>query len=80
LVPDLHALKVPTNTDFWRTWTAHGKPGTLMPAFAKSDGGPLDDLQIANLANYLNSFIPYHPATDAVPAPAPPINAPSAAH
>ena len=41
VVPDLHNLKTPTNDEFWRTWIAHGKPGSLMPAFASSDGGPL---------------------------------------
>lgn len=58
MVPDLHTLKVPTNDDFWRTWVAHGKPGTFMPAFATSDGGPLNDIQIATLAAYLDGAIP----------------------
>lgn len=57
-VPDLHNLKVATNTDFWRTWTAHGKPGSLMPAFSNADGGPLNDMQIASIAVYLNFAIP----------------------
>jgi mono/diheme cytochrome c family protein len=59
MVPDLHHLKTPTNDEFWRTWIAHGKPGSLMPAFATSDGGPLTDIQIAILAAYLNTAIPY---------------------
>jgi cytochrome c553 len=58
MVPDLHALKVPTNAEFWQTWISHGKPGTLMPAFATTDGGPLMDMQIASLAAYLNATIP----------------------
>jgi len=58
MVPDLHHLKTPTNEDFWRTWIAHGKPGTLMPAFSIGDGGPLSDMQIASLAGYLNATIP----------------------
>jgi len=58
MVPDLHNLKTPTNDEFWRTWIAHGKPGSLMPAFATSDGGPLTDTQIASLAAYLNLVIP----------------------
>ena len=33
----------------------HGKPGSLMPAFATSQGGPLNDMQIASLAAYLNT-------------------------
>ena len=53
MVPDLHNLKTPTNDEFWRTWIAHGKPGSLMPAFSTSDGGPLTDMQIASLAAYL---------------------------
>jgi mono/diheme cytochrome c family protein len=58
MVPDLHNLKVPTNEDFWRTWIAHGKTGTLMPAFATAEGGPLNDTQIATVAAYLNMLIP----------------------
>ena len=65
IVPDLHNLKSPTNDDFWRTWIAHGKAGTLMPAFASSQGGPLNDMQIASLAVYLNSIIPPHAPTPA---------------
>lgn len=58
MVPDLHALKVPTNDDFWRVWIEHGKPGTFMPAFSMGDGGPLTDMQIASLVNYLSAVIP----------------------
>lgn len=58
MVPDLGNLKVPTNPEYWRTWITYGKAGTLMPAFAQSQGGPLTDKQIATLAEYLNS---YHP-------------------
>jgi mono/diheme cytochrome c family protein len=65
MVPDLHNLKVPTNEEFWRTWITAGKAGSLMPAFATSQGGPLNDLQIASLAAYLNAVIPSH-----IPQPA----------
>ncbi|HVU07239.1 MAG TPA: DUF1573 domain-containing protein [Verrucomicrobiae bacterium] len=58
MVPDLHNLKTPTNIAFWRTWIAHGKAGSLMPAFSTADGGPLNDMQIASLAAYLNAAIP----------------------
>ncbi len=58
MVPDLHAIKVPTNAEFWQTWISHGKPGSLMPAFSTTDGGPLSDMQIASLASYLNATIP----------------------
>jgi mono/diheme cytochrome c family protein len=58
MVPDLHNLIMPTNDDFWRTWVAHGKPGTFMPAFSSADGGPLSDMQIASLAAYLDYSMP----------------------
>jgi mono/diheme cytochrome c family protein len=61
MVPDLHAIKTPTNVDFWQTWITHGKPGSLMPAFSIADGGPLSDMQIASLAGYLNAAIPSQP-------------------
>jgi mono/diheme cytochrome c family protein len=64
MVPDLHSLKIPTNDEFWRTWVAHGKAGSLMPAFSTAEGGPLNDMQIATVAAYLNLVIP------SVPAPA----------
>jgi mono/diheme cytochrome c family protein len=69
VVPDLHNLKTPTNDEFWRTWTAHGKPGSLMPAFSTAEGGPLNDTQIATLAAYLNMVIPTQPYLDATNAP-----------
>jgi mono/diheme cytochrome c family protein len=70
VVPDLHNLKTPTNEEFWRTWTAHGKPGSLMPAFATTDGGPLTDMQIATVAAYLNTAIPPQPVAAVTNAPA----------
>ena len=60
MVADLHALNHDTNLDFWKTWTSQGKPGSLMPAFAASEGGPLNDAQINSLAQYLASTIPAH--------------------
>jgi mono/diheme cytochrome c family protein len=72
MVPDLHNLTVPTNDEFWRTWIAHGKPGSLMPAFSTAEGGPLNDMQIASVAAYLHYTIPSHVvtlvATNSVPA------------
>ena len=58
MVPDLHNIKTPTNVEFWQTWIAHGKAGSLMPAFSTADGGPLADIQIATLAQYLAATIP----------------------
>jgi mono/diheme cytochrome c family protein len=58
MVPDLHNLKDPTSEEFWRAWITSGKAGTLMPAFASAQGGPLTDFQVASLANWLNAAIP----------------------
>jgi len=66
MVPDLHNLKDPTSEEFWRTWITSGKAGTLMPAFARAQGGPLTDFQISQLATYLNLAIPPHKPVPAV--------------
>lgn len=71
MVPDLHQLKDPTSEEFWRAWITSGKAGTLMPAFATAQGGPLNDMQIASLAVYLNVTIPSHVPPPAVNLPAP---------
>ncbi|MGO9586158.1 MAG: c-type cytochrome [Limisphaerales bacterium] len=62
MVPDLHDIKTPTNMDFWQTWIAHGKAGSLMPAFSTTDGGSFSDMQIASLVQYLAATFPsQHP-------------------
>jgi mono/diheme cytochrome c family protein len=67
-VPNLARLPEPTNAEFWKNWIAHGKPGTLMPAFAKSEGGVLTDVQIDSLVAYLTASMPSRPtAQNAVP-------------
>ena len=66
MVPDLHNLKVPTNLEFWKQWIAHGKPGSFMPAFSTAEGGPLTDMQIASLAQYLNQAMPSRVSLPAV--------------
>jgi mono/diheme cytochrome c family protein len=60
VVPDLHALKQPTDFDYWKTFITSGKPRTLMPAFAQSQGGPLSEAQISSLATYLDHTISHH--------------------
>jgi len=69
MVPDLHNLNVPTNDEFWRTWIAHGKAGSLMPAFSAAEGGPFNDMQIASVASFLNFTIPSHAVTLMTNAP-----------
>ena len=65
MVPDLQALNHDTNPDYWKTWVSQGKAGTLMPAFALSEGGPLNDAQINSLVRYLSGTIPAHPVKSA---------------
>jgi hypothetical protein len=60
MVPDLHKLDEQTDEFFWRFWISHGNPASLMPAFDKSENGPLTDMQIVSLATYLNVAIPSH--------------------
>jgi mono/diheme cytochrome c family protein len=59
-VPDLHALKLPTNLAYWQAMITFGKPQTMMPGFARSQGGPLSDEQITSLASYLNRMISHN--------------------
>lgn len=58
MVPDLRALKKATGPDYWAFWIANGKPGTLMPGFAKAHGGPLDEEQIRSLADFMFERFP----------------------
>jgi mono/diheme cytochrome c family protein len=58
MVTDLHNLKTVPNAEFWKFSIVHGKPGTLMPAFAQAEGGPLSELQIASLVDYLVKDFP----------------------
>lgn len=57
MVPDLHAIPQSTSPEFWQTWIAYGRPHSLMPAFARSEGGPLTDAQVASLVAYLSAAI-----------------------
>lgn len=69
MVPDLRRLEHPTDREFWRQMIAQGKPGTLMPAFAREHGGPLSTPQIDSLARYLTETLsPLHPAKSNAPA------------
>jgi mono/diheme cytochrome c family protein len=57
MVPDLKALKHPTDRAYWLQWITLGKPYSLMPAFSKKEGGPLTDEQVESLADYLSATI-----------------------
>lgn len=55
MVPDLKALKRPVTRDYWLQQITHGRPGTLMPAFAAPAGGPLTGAQIHSLVEFLST-------------------------
>jgi mono/diheme cytochrome c family protein len=58
MVPDLAALKHPTDADHWRRWITSGKAGTVMPAFAHGEGGILNPSQIESLVEYAMKKFP----------------------
>ncbi|MBP9902774.1 MAG: DUF1573 domain-containing protein [Verrucomicrobiota bacterium] len=58
MVPDLRNLPNDTNADYWKLMITMGKEGTLMPAFAQAQGGPLSDPQIKTLVGYLVTNFP----------------------
>lgn len=66
MVPDLKNLPHPTSRDHWRAWITGGKPGSLMPAFQKAQGGPLSEEQIDSLVEHLTQTISAQPKTNAV--------------
>jgi mono/diheme cytochrome c family protein len=60
MVPDLRLItQHPTDFMFWKTNIANGKPGSLMPAFAINQGGPLTDEQIDALAQAIDKAYPW---------------------
>jgi mono/diheme cytochrome c family protein len=62
-VPDLRLLKHPTDADYWRQWTAYGRPGSMMPAYAESEGGPLNEQQISALVDFMVKAFPSRAAS-----------------
>jgi mono/diheme cytochrome c family protein len=61
MVPDLEATRHPVSREYWHRWTASGRAGTLMPAFATAEGGPLSDAQITSLVDHLVVRFPPRP-------------------
>jgi mono/diheme cytochrome c family protein len=58
MVPDLRTLRHVTGADHWRKWITEGRAGSMMPAFARGAGGPLDEPQIAALVEHLVKVFP----------------------
>jgi hypothetical protein len=57
-VPDLQALNKPTPPEYWRQFILIGKPGSMMPAYAKEHGGFLSQTQVNSLVDYLVQDFP----------------------
>lgn len=56
IVPDLATLDKPNelgDAAYWMEWIKTSKDNSLMPAFGKEAGGPLDERQIRTLVSYL---------------------------
>ncbi len=70
MVPDLKLPRTQRDLQFWRTWIADGKAGTMMPAFHASQGGPLTQEQVDSLAAYLFQTLPKDPPATAAAKPA----------
>jgi len=67
MVADLHTAKQERNAEYWHNWITNGKQGSLMPAFATSAGGILDEAQIASLVDYLMKNMPTKPGLTLIP-------------
>lgn len=57
MVPDLRKLPHPTDHEHWIKWITFGRHGSLMPAFAQSEGGILTDAQVDSIADYLSRTV-----------------------
>ena len=55
---ELRAIAKGKDRAYWDQWIRDSKPGTLMPAFGKKHGGPLDESQIKSLVVYLTRIFP----------------------
>jgi mono/diheme cytochrome c family protein len=69
MVPDLRTLPHPTDAEHWRKWITYGRAGSMMPAFAESEGGPLNEQQINALVDFMAKTFPNRPQRAALPAP-----------
>ena len=63
MVTDLKVPRGPRDRVFWQKWIMEGKPGTMMPAFAQSHGGPLTQEQVDSLTTYCFQNFPKGPQT-----------------
>ena len=68
-VPDLRTLPHPTTAEHWRTWITYGRAGSMMPAFAESEGGPLNQQQISALVDFMVKAFTNRPQSAQGPQP-----------
>lgn len=61
MVPDLRHPRTPLGPAQWRQWIAHGRAGSMMPAFAQSEGGPLTEAQVDALVAFVAQALPTAP-------------------
>lgn len=61
MVPDLMVATEHRDAAFWRKWIGEGREGSLMPAFAKKNGGPLTSRQIESLVDFALKQLPTEP-------------------
>jgi mono/diheme cytochrome c family protein len=73
MVTDLKVPRSERDLAFWQKWISEGKAGTMMPAFAAAQGGPLTQEQIDSLSIYLYQNYPKKPMTAARTATLPPL-------
>jgi mono/diheme cytochrome c family protein len=66
MVPNLRALPHATDAEHWRKWIAYGRAGSMMPAFAEAEGGPLNDQQVNALVDFMVRAFPSRPQPTAV--------------
>ena len=71
MVPDLTKVNSEGGAEYWRNWITKGKAGSLMPAWAQSEGGPLTPDQIESVVRYLTTDFVVQKAV-AVPPVSPP--------
>jgi mono/diheme cytochrome c family protein len=67
MVPNLRALNHPADYNYWKMMITIGKSGSLMPAFAQDQGGPLTGEQIDSLAKTLAETFPSAAPTSIAP-------------
>jgi len=58
MVTDLRVPREPRDLAYWQKWITEGKTGTMMPAFAAAQGGPLTQEQVDSLTVYLYANFP----------------------